>query len=305
MNLCIYRMIFKTAHFGEGKLSESAKTFSSNRLYSALLIEAIQQGCLEDFLQYTHSDEFILSDGFPYESEPYLPKPIGFPLHKAPYNNSLSEIRLTRRDSKMSKKIQFIKASYLTDFINDAEHLEDFLQEEQSNALLCEHTRKGIDPYQIGISNYSSKSLYVIAPSSGLVKQLMLGLQYSGFGGKRTSGLGSFQLITEKIDNELSSILSNQRGSYYMTLSNCIPNTDTTPDITKGAKYRLRKNSGFAFSNVVTEQLRKQDTYSFQSGSVFRRTFTGCIKDVAPEGYAHPVLFYAKPFWIKMEVNHD
>lgn len=50
-------------------------------------------------------------------------------------------------------------------------------------------TRKGEDPYEVGVT-YFNESLYVVAAQSDLFDQLMYSLQYSGLGGKRTSGYG-------------------------------------------------------------------------------------------------------------------
>lgn len=68
-----------------------------------------------------------------------------------------------------------------------------------------------------------------------------------------------------------------------------------------GAKYLLKKSSGFAFSQGVKDNYRKQDLYKFKAGSTFTKTFKGQIVDVRPDNFPHPVWNYAKPLFYSLE----
>ena len=51
MEYRIYKLEFTTGvHFGTGMLNESVMTFYADQLFSALYIEALKQGCAENFL---------------------------------------------------------------------------------------------------------------------------------------------------------------------------------------------------------------------------------------------------------------
>ena len=69
----MYLLRFQTAHLGTGKLDSTAFTFTADRLFSALFIEAIKMGKEEDFLSLVRQDDFVLSDAFPFVDMPFLP----------------------------------------------------------------------------------------------------------------------------------------------------------------------------------------------------------------------------------------
>lgn len=103
----LYKLDFKSAHFGEGHLDDSVMTFTAARLYSALVLEAIKAGVLDEFENLSRQDEFVLTDAFPYMGAPYLPKPIGYPLLDKVNRNE--DIIKQREEAKKAKKLAFIK----------------------------------------------------------------------------------------------------------------------------------------------------------------------------------------------------
>ena len=63
MTYKMYIMNFHTAHFGAGTLDSSKMTFSADRLFSALAIEAKKMGKMEEFVSTAGQDEFVLTFG--------------------------------------------------------------------------------------------------------------------------------------------------------------------------------------------------------------------------------------------------
>ena len=74
MTTKVFKLSFKTpVHFGKKRLSDGEMTITSDTLFSALFIEALQLGIETDWLL----NDLIISDTFPYENEIYyLPKPL-------------------------------------------------------------------------------------------------------------------------------------------------------------------------------------------------------------------------------------
>ena len=81
MTYKLYIMTFQNAHFGSGTLDSSKLTFSADRIFSALVLESLKMGKLDAFLAEANQDKFTLTDAFPFQFGPFLPKPIGYPKH--------------------------------------------------------------------------------------------------------------------------------------------------------------------------------------------------------------------------------
>lgn len=71
MTYKMYMMDFQSAHFGSGKLDTGSLTFSADRLFSALVLEAIKADKLDDFLELANRKSFVLSDAFPFKGAPF------------------------------------------------------------------------------------------------------------------------------------------------------------------------------------------------------------------------------------------
>lgn len=78
MEYGIYKLDFQTGvHFGTGMLNESAMTFYADQLFSALYIEALKQGCADDFMNSVKTGQLLFSDAFPFIGQQYfVPKPM-------------------------------------------------------------------------------------------------------------------------------------------------------------------------------------------------------------------------------------
>jgi len=291
-------MNFHTAHFGAGTLDSSKMTFAADRLFSALAIEAKKMGKMEEFVSSAGQDDFVLTDSFPYQSGPFLPKPIGFPKFEQP--DLTTDVKEVRRQAKMAKKLQFIPLDKFDSYVNgtlfeDAEHaVTDIVTKNQP------HVDGNL--FQVSTVRFRDEScLYVIANESDLLNELMTSLQYTGIGGKRSSGYGQFDLTILDLPDNFKNRLTEAHQGPVMTLTTSLPIEKELEYAMETASYLLSKSSGFAFSTETNENYRKQDLYKFASGSTFSETFTGQIVDVRPLDFPHEVLNYAKPLFFKME----
>ena len=298
MTYKMYIMNFHTAHFGAGSLDSSKMTFAADRLFSALVLEAKKMGKMEEFVSIAGQDDFVLTDAFPYQSGPFLPKPIGFPKFEQP--DLTTDVKEVRRQAKMAKKLQFIPLDKFDSYVNgtlfeDAEHAV-------TNIITKNQPHVDGNLFQVSTVRFRDEScLYVIAKESELLNELMTSLQYTGIGGKRSSGYGQFDLTILDLPDSFKNRLTKAHQGPVMTLTTSLPVEKELEYAMETGSYLLSKSSGFAFSTETKENFRKQDLYKFASGSTFSETYTGQIVDVRPLDFPHEVLNYAKPLFFKME----
>ena len=298
MTYKMYIMNFHTAHFGAGSLDSSKMTFAADRLFSALVLEAKKMGKMEEFVSIAGQDDFVLTDAFPYQSGPFLPKPIGFPKFEQP--DLTTDVKEVRRQAKMAKKLQFIPLDKFDSYVNgtlfkDADHAV-------TNIVTKNQPHVDGNLFQVSTVRFRDEScLYVIAKESELLNELMTSLQYTGIGGKRSSGYGQFDLTILDLPDSFKNRLTKSHQGPVMTLATSLPVEKELEYAMETGSYLLSKSSGFAFSTETKENYRKQDLYKFASGSTFSETYTGQIVDVRPLDFPHEVLNYAKPLFFKME----
>ena len=298
MTYKMYIMNFHTAHFGAGSLDSSKMTFAADRLFSALVLEAKKMGKMEEFVSIAGQDDFVLTDAFPYQSGPFLPKPIGFPKFEQP--DLTTDVKEVRRQAKMAKKLQFIPLDKFDSYVNgtlfkDADHAV-------TNIVTKNQPHVDGNLFQVSTVRFRDEScLYVIAKESELLNELMTSLQYTGIGGKRSSGYGQFDLTILDLPDSFKNRLTKAHQGPVMTLTTSLPVEKELEYAMETGSYLISKSSGFAFSTETNENYRKQDLYKFASGSTFSETYTGQIVDVRPLDFPHEVLSYAKPLFLKME----
>ena len=300
MTYKMYIMDFESAHFGAGTLDSSKMTFSADRLFSALVIEANKMGRLDEFLSLANQDDFVLTDAFPYKARPFLPKPIGFPkFDQVDLNKDVKEVR---RQAKLAKKLQFIPLENFDHYVNG----DLFEDEEHAVTNIVTKNQPHVDGalYQVATTRFlHDTALYVLATESPLLDEMMTSLQFSGIGGKRSSGYGRFELTIKEIPENLESRLTRSYQGNVMTLTTSLPTDEDLPRAMDQGSYLVTKSSGFAFSTVSNQNYRKQDLFKFTAGSTFFETFAGQIVDVRPLDFPHAVFNYAKPLFLKMEVK--
>lgn len=305
MNLQLYVLDLDVAHFGGGLLEQSQPTFTSQRLFSALFIEALKWGRADEFLDLAQSDSFHLSNAFFYYYGFYLPKPIGYP-----YKEILpqwSDIDKNIEQTKQIKTIDYLHHYDFDSFVKgEAENLKELIDEKNSFYTTESLTQVNVkqDPYRVGAIYYADEvSLAVIATKDEFVLSLFESLQYSGIGGKRTSGMGRFTLSTEELEEDFLKRVTTNTEHPVMLLNDSLPNSEELEQALIGSHYELKRSSGFAYSESIDRYYRKQDIYEFSAGSTFKRTFNGKIIDAAPDDFPHPVWHYARPLFYQLEVD--
>lgn len=297
MKLQLCQLKFDYAHFGEGTLDSSSSIFSASRLYSALYLEAMKTNQAQEFLNLSRSEEFVLSDAFPYiEGVPFLPKPIGYPEYTTVKNSDLKSVR---RKAKLTKKVGFIPLTELESFLKREADLSR-LAELANNFTEYDYvTKKGLDPFEVGVTTFAD-SLYIITSASTLLNQLLEALQYSGLGGKRSSGYGRFSIKVSNVPTELEKRIVSKKPGHKLLMTTSYPKKEELQRAIDGAKYLLKKESGFAYSLTTGVPLRKKDLYKFKAGSVFENEYSGDIYDVSPENFSHPVWNFSKGLFFNL-----
>lgn len=308
MNFNIFKLEFASGiHVGEGKLTDTGFSFLADSMFSALCTEALSLGgqdALDEIAGYAKTGKFLISDGFPY---------IGDTLYIAkPYIK-------VRRDDDIEKKKKFKKLEYVpidqleeylagdldVDAVNDA--FKDFGKPQlfQKNAV---HSESDTELYSVGAFRFEiDNGIYFIVGCEneeilGRINELFLSLESSGIGGKRFSGFGKFELVS----NNKADFPERLSGDYnsYIALSTCMAKEDELGSALENSKYMLRKRSGYVASSSYSDDgsfLKKKDFYSFRSGSVFQKRFSGDVFDVSDNGN-HPVYRYAKGMFMGVNI---
>lgn len=290
-------MEFQHAHFGDGLLNESVATFDAARLYSALFLEGQKLDKEKEFIELSQKDDFVLSDAFPFiEGQPFLPKPIGYPKYQEDKDQDLKKVR---QAAKKLKKIAYIPSQNFKNFLERRVDIQTLFNLQNKLMRHTYTTQKGVDPFEVGVSAYKN-ALYVFASQSPLLDELMDSLQYSGIGGKKSSGLGQFRLEILSIPVELNQLLVLDCDRPVMSLATNLPKNKELTSVLKNANYLLKKSSGFAYSQTAGELLRKQDLYKFKAGSTFACSFRGSIVDVRPNNFPHPVWNFSKGLFYRL-----
>lgn len=303
MEYGIYKLDFKTGvHFGTGMLNESAMTFYADQLFSALYIEALKQGCAEEFMNNVRTGQLLFSDAFPFIGQQYfVPKPMLYVENKGgEQGDSIKKKKL--------KKLLFLPEEELNAFLDGSLEYKDdplknigrFVQQTKGNVRSGEEDTR---PFRVGMFNFNEESgLYVVlayedVTGKELFEELFEALSYTGIGGEKSSGLGKFVLRTGKLSADYRRRLEDKTGK-NMLLSVALPQQEEMEGALEEASYMLVKRSGFIDSQTFASELqKKRDLYVMGSGSIVKYRFKGDVYDIAPAG-KHPVYRYAKPLFL-------
>ena len=307
MEYLIFKMTFPNGiHIGKDAVSDACSTIYADTVFSAMCIEALNIGGedkLNSFVDMAKNDRVIISDALPYiEDTLYVPKPM---------------VRIVRTDDSSALKKEFKKLSYIpinyidTYLKGNAEPVK--LNDDFSSLGKAELYQKAAlkldednELYTVGVYHFSKNSgLYIIAgfennddEAKELLTDIFNSLQYSGIGGKRTSGLGRFVCEEMAVPKEIKTMLDSKNSSRYMSLSISMAADSEIGAAVDGAMYKLIKRSGFVYSESYADTfLKKRDFYMFGAGSVFNNHFSGDIFDVSLGG-KHPVYKYGKPIML-------
>ncbi len=319
----LYKLKFVTpVHFGSHKIGTSLENVSSychsDTFFSALCLEYLKlfgKGNFSCFIENFNNGKIVISSLFPYDKDDmYLPKPA---LIVKRENTQETDYK----NKKKFKKLEFIKIKDFKKYINclktgenfDCSDYDNYAYYNDSAKVSLRNDDEKNRIYHVGTYTFvEDAGLYFIAKfeNESIIEQfenILESLQYSGLGGKRSSGYGKFEIdeIIELSENlteseeELLNMLKTQNNQYNMIVSLYSPNENETETITfENSYYNLIKRNGFVYSPDYAENiLKRKSMVMFKEGSCFDFVPSGTIQDVGNYGN-HAVFRYAKALTI-------
>lgn len=305
MQYKIIKLYFHTGmHIGNGMLTDGNPVFYADTLFSALCHEALYMpGGVERLYQTFYQGKLRISDAMPYiHKEYYVPKP-------------MVNIHFDDADSKKKKafkKLKYIPIQKLDEYL--AGNLNPVVEEKRCSTVGTYKMRTSVkinrdgdpEPFHIGVYHFQENAgLYICVSYQQkedfeYLMEIFDALCLTGIGGKRSAGLGKFNIMPIECPQILKKRLCED-SSYrnYISLSLTIPQKDEMEAACQDASYLLRRRGGFISSTAYSEEFqKKQAMYVFESGSVFKNKFAGDIFDVSVKEGGHPVYRYAYPLFM-------
>lgn len=323
MNYFLYKWRFTTpVHFGKSdsalSLYGSNMNICADTLFSALCHTALEMGGserLNQLVEDAKQDRLVISDTFPWKGEEvYLPKPLYRSEKKSKQTDPPAGIR------KAMKKLNWIPVSSMTEYVHSLETDTPFpvadIDQDFGTLLLNEKAavRTGGDarPYQVGTYYFNKDAgLYFIAATASeeigdRLEKLQEELGLGGIGGKRTTGLGKFEvddtiLLDEPFDDDTVFLKNalNDRASKQLLLTTSLPKKNETDLALQDASYLLIRRGGFVQSEHFAKEMRKKKVqYYLKAGSVLRHSYKGDLYQVGSPDGRHPVYRYSKPIFL-------
>lgn len=303
----IFRITFPgRVHFGDGTLDSGSNFFRADTLFSALCIEALKTGKLEELVKMVDTADLLFSNAFPYSGlQYYLPKPL-CQIERSESLNWSDSV-----EKKKYKALHYIRIDMLDDYLkgnmNFAKNGDGKFGTFDLETKVTVRTERDALPYHVGTYSFKDDcGLYIIVKGKddtvmNTFRALLTAVSFSGLGGKRSSGMGRFSYSIEAVPDELVKRLENLNGQ-QMLLCSALPKDNELDTAMANSSYTLCKRSGFVFSDTFSKELlKKQDLYVFDAGSCFNSRFDGDIVDVSGTQGSHPVLRYAKGFFMNLE----
>ncbi|MCL2045533.1 MAG: type III-A CRISPR-associated RAMP protein Csm4 [Oscillospiraceae bacterium] len=309
MEYRILRLCFDNGiHIGEGSLEDSSIRLRADTIFSALCIEALKLGgytMLNQLILFVKAGSLIISDAFPYINDEYfVPKPI-------------RSVRANDSDvdsgaKKVFKQMKYIPIDMVDEYVagefdvETVQYITNRLNEKLGESIIVARAAVRVPddtlPYHVGVYQFRPDAgLYIVVSGTSaslkLLNELFFSLAYSGLGGKRSSGLGRFQMTAEELDDDIAPRI-NDDYPLYITLSVSLPQENEMEQIIHNSSYMLVRRSGYVFSDTYADDfLRKMDLYMLDSGAVVSQKYLGDLYDVSNEGN-HPVYRYGKPLFL-------
>lgn len=301
MEYAFFKLNFLSGvHFGNGMLNDSENIFRSDSLFSAIYIEALKSGVQDIFYDYVRNGDLIFSDVMPYIGDNYmLPKPIVYIDGRGEKGNS--------EEKKKIKKLKYIFAEDLNEYKSGNVDIEKY--DGISFGGNFRQTKAAVEgledtlPYHVGVYYFDEGcGLYIISgyksqEAYDLMCELLEMLSYTGIGGKKSSGLGRFEVSYGKKNSDLTAKLEAE-SNRYMLISTALPNEEDMAKALEDSSYLLLKRSGFVYSETFSEVgMRKEDMFMFAAGSTFKNKYSGDIFNVG-KGGSHPVYRCGKAMFL-------
>ena len=327
MNFNVYKLRFTApVHFGgDNALSlESAQMhFCADTLFSALCHAALLQGgneAVERLCATAAAGDMRLSDGMPWAEDQkgdqfYLPRPFLAPIKR---------VETSPDKRKEAKKLRYLPAAEMEKYLSylRGEGSLDFKALSRPFGAIEERTRAAVPeggetvPYFVGAYRFEANcGLYFLlgyedAALEGEVHRLLKLLQFSGIGGKISSGFGKFRLESviklESSGNSqikwLAQALRDAQAPVQITLSACLPAESELESALEGAQYQMIRRGGFIHNPADTGAPRKKRGQCvFQAGSSFRARFGGELSAVGTSA-GQTVYRYNRPLWLGVKL---
>ncbi len=317
-------------HFGDaaqgGGLQEVGLTCRADTLYSALTVEALRksQSTFDEWIRKTHDGSICISDLFPWyirnnSFEFYIPKPVlDVKGEKKTGRESLTEARNLSAFRKQAKKRAFLRASEMGLYLDDLAYHTSSLEEEPTFGTFGSDThfngRTG-KPYGAGsFSFHENAGLYFLLGLShredlDMVTALVAWTGLSGIGGRRSSGMGKFELAHGPIlleagddweDHDevaLYDMLECESEGPQMAMASFLPRAEEAAMAAEGRGLWL-KRSGFTWTEGMEAPVKEKSIYMMAAGSTFASRMEGRIADVSTPAVGHPVYRYGKGFFL-------
>lgn len=324
MEYKLYKLKFDTpVHFGSDKLAvsleESDFICHSDTLFSALCLEYIKLNGAENlskFVELFNNGELLISSLLPYKDKDlYIPKP-SIVVER---DNKKDDKTDSSSDRKKMKKLGFIKVSDLDNYLKSIKGEHDFnFNSMEYNKFSNEYLFQKVslsrteenNLYSVGVHHFYDKcGLYFILAYNNktnldIFEQIFKSLSYSGIGGKRTSGYGSFTLMNDSSSiSDINKYLFKD-AKYKMILSLYSPCENEIENIDfNSSYYSIIKRNGFIYSQTYSSTLLKRKSLCmFKEGSCFIGDIKGNIKDVSHASGSHEVYRYGKALYIGIDV---
>ena len=323
LNFNVYKLRFTApVHFGgDNALSlESAQMhFCADTLFSALCHAALLQGgneAVERLCATAAAGDMRLSDGMPWAEDQkgdqfYLPRPFLAPIKR---------VETSPDKRKEAKKLRYLPAAEMEKYLAylRGEGSLDFKALSRPLGTVEERTCAAVPeggetvPYFVGAYRFEANcGLYFLlgyedAALEGEVHRLLELLQFSGIGGKISSGFGKFRLedvieLEAPFDSQtewLAQALRDAQAPVQITLSACLPAESELENALDGAQYQMIRRGGFIHNPAdAGAQRKKRGQCVFQAGSSFRARFGGELSAVGTSA-GQTVYRYNRPLWL-------
>ncbi|MDR2828671.1 MAG: type III-A CRISPR-associated RAMP protein Csm4 [Acholeplasmatales bacterium] len=283
----IIKLKFKTpihiGNFGKPGIEKTDAYFCSDTLYSALFYSFPAH--IDELLGYINKNELLISDALPFVGNELL-------VFKQPssfvFGNSTVEI--DRSIFKKMKKLTYVPSSKYVKLYKgcDISDIEDCLTLSSNIGTEEIRTFNTISRVQSNSSSTTPVSLatftfdinsglYVVINSTDKVFSLILNLFKElgliGIGGRRSAGLGKFDV---EVLESIPDFFNNQSGKKILLLSTFLP---TDYNKLNNNNFNVIKRSGFYQSSIDNNLYKKKDIYAIKSGSVFDSEIKGSVLD--------------------------
>ncbi|MDO5689053.1 MAG: type III-A CRISPR-associated RAMP protein Csm4 [Tissierellia bacterium] len=305
MDYKLFRIQFETGvHIGNGRLTDASNTITADVMFSAMCQEIHRMKGdkgIRQLLDWVNENHLRLSDAFPFDrSDYYLPKPY-----------LTIESTKDSDNKKEYKNLNYIPLLKWKEYLSGSSNPKELKKMQNEISKKGQRTAIGYNPdgehdiYNTGYQRFQEGAgLYFVLGYSeksilDSVENLFQSLQYTGIGGKKSAGFGSFSFDTITVPDELQEKIESESEEVYMTLTTSIPDDSELHDaMGTVVGYKLIRRGGYIQSEGVNRQpLRKRDAYLIGAGSVFRSPYVGTVLQVG-DHWSHPVYKYAKPIWI-------